>query len=296
MFKTRKGLILATCILAASVSPASASLMKFNFTVGGFTDTCSDPAFLDSVNNDPLYGSLSICDSGITNDVPTTITGSFVGEDLNGDGYISSFLTPDIFSASNPDQQLLVDAGFGVFDSFGNFVGANEVRWASFTLSGTFIEGVEGYLDDPLITHTVTHDIDNPPPPVVGSTLPTNTFFALNYNVNSPGILGDDEFETLFMGIATINFGLGQLLTSPFGIPTITETMLTNSGSLSSCTNGAPCGILHSLAPDLTVPSVQRTASLARVTQVPEPATFLLFSSALLGIAGFRLRNRKSVN
>lgn len=296
MFKTRTKLILATCILAASVSPASASLMKFNFTVGGFTNTCSDPAFLDSVNNDPLYGSVSICDSGITNDVTTTITGSFVGEDLNGDGYISSFLTPDSFAANNPDQQLLVDAGFGIFDTFGNFVGANEVRWASFTLTGAFIEGVEGFLDDPLITHTVTHDIDNPPPPAPGSTLPTNTFFALNYNINSPGILGDDEFETLFMGTTTIFFGLGQLLTSPFGIPTITETMLTNSGSLNSCSNGAPCGILHSLAPDLTVPSVQRTASLAQVTEVPEPATFLLFSSALLGFAGFRLKNRKSVS
>lgn len=253
---------LASAILAANlicVAPAMAAPVTFNFTTENFTDVCSDPDF----DTDPTD---AICTSGEDNSAVNTITGTFVGEDLNGDGYLSSFIF------AQPSEM----------EGTGFTAGYNEITSASFTVSGPFIEGVPGFLEDPIISHTVTHDLTDITDEMFG--LPVDFFFLLNYDLTSGGFLGDGEFEGMFMGTTTIFYALGQFLPSPIPVNTLTENLILN-GNPAPCVDGNACGVLHSLAPDLSIPSVQRTSNLAVVSQVSAPSMLWLFAGCFFGLA-----------
>lgn len=196
----------ATALLSATIlcsAPALAAPISFTFSIDEFRDVCADP-------ND------GVCTSDQDNPAVNRITGSFTGEDTNGDGYLSSFLFAP--------QSELANSGFTA--------GYNEISAASFTLSGLFIEHVPGYEDDPITSYTVTHDLTDITDEMFG--FPVDFFFLLNYDLTSGGVLGDGEYEGIFMGMTTINFALGQFLPSSIAVNTITENLLVNG-------NATPC-------------------------------------------------------
>lgn len=264
MFKKWK---LATALLSANIicaAPVMAAPMTFNFTIDNFTDACPE------IDLD-LGPNIGICTSDEDNSAVNTITGTFTGEDKNNDGYISSFIF------ARPDE--MQGSGFEAGEAF------NEVTSASFTLSGPFTEGVPGFLDDPVTSYTVSHDLTDVTDTSDSGFL-LDFFFLLNFDLTAGGVLGDGEFESMFMGVGdqTIYYALGQFLPSQVPGFTITEGLLNNNNP-APCLDGNSCAVLHSLSPTLSVPSVQRTSSLAMVSQVSAPATLWLFAGCFVGLA-----------
>lgn len=234
--------------LMFTFTASQAGVMTFNLSVGGFSDG-------------------------------GTVTGTFTGEDLNNDGYISSFL----------------------FKQSGDFVGTgfdetmNEVYTASASFTGSFMT------DDGTNVEQVTHfDISNDLTDISDMFLPgfpMDLFFLLNYKLDG-GLLGDDEYEGMLFGEADqpFIFGLGPFLPAPAGIVFNAPGMLPGGATLTSQlilegSNGNPCmgltcGAVHNVFADQNfMPAVggsDLTNALAVVTQVPVPPLGFLVAGMMI--------------
>lgn len=212
------------------------------------------------------------------------IEGSFTGEDLNGDGYLSSF----IFSQP-------IDFVNTPFDS-----GLNEVTFASFEFNGLF-DGVTNFSD----FHDLTDTTD-----ILFPGFPLDLFFVLNFQLNSDHLLGNDLFEGILMGrpgFAPYVFGLGQFLPVPAGqdftdatneLPggaSVTSGLILNNSNGMPCTNGSACGVLHSVVLDTnnepTFGVFDLTSGVIEVERVPAPGSLPLFAGLFAAFLIMRLKN-----
>ena len=214
-----------------------------------------------------------------------TIEGTFTGEDLDGDGYLSSF----IFSQA-------VDFEDNQFDS-----GDNEVTFASLEFNG-LLDGVTNYTD----FHDLTDTSDELFP-----GFPLDLFFVLNFKLDGDNLLGNDAFEGILMGrpgSAPFVFGLGQFLPVPEGqdftdaineLPggaSVTSGLILNNSNGVPCTNGSACGVLHSVVLDNGAPTFgvfDLTSDIIEVSQVPTPASLSLFSIMLAAFFAMRFNSKR---
>lgn len=221
------------------------------------------------------------------------VVGSFTGEDLNGDGYLSSF----IFSNQNNDD--FIGSNFSS--------GLNEVSSASLSFTGSFdgqeFGGANGQVTEISLFHDLTDITD-----LVFGFLPNDLFFVLNYNIADGGVLGDEFFEGILMapfdGIGV--FGLGSFLPAPpdnfvwfdeipagddvfeiiNGLPngsTLTSGILSNQSGGAPCVSGAACGVMHTVfLDDMGIPNLggfDITNQLLEVSRVPTPSAIYIFSA-----------------
>lgn len=244
-------LLLGTLLLFAGQSYAVP--ITYNFSVGGFSDG-------------------------------GTIEGSFTGEDLNGDGYLSSF----IFSQP-------IDFIDNQFES-----GLNEVTSASLEFNG-LLNGVTSYSD----SHDLTDTSDELFP-----GFPLDLFFVLNFQLNSDNLLGNGLYEGILMGRPAFSpfvFGSGQFLPVPSGqdftdaineLPggaSVTSGLILNNSNGMPCMSGSTCSVLHSVAlngnGEPTFGVFDLSADIIEVQRVPEPSTGILFGALLAAMFTIRLKN-----
>ncbi|GGW88061.1 hypothetical protein [Alteromonas halophila] len=260
MRKLQKNKLLIVSVVAGALglaSPAQAGLMTFKFSIGGFSNGGS-------------------------------VTGSFTGEDLNGDGYLSSF----------PFKQ---DVDF-LNNSFS--AGQNEITKASATFNGMF-DGGASY--GTVTNFTISHDLTDLTDFAFGvPSFLIDMFFTLNYNLNSPGTIGDDPFEGIllapfdgsgvfgagnFLPTTDLNFIFDSINDLPGG-STLTSSLINNNSNGAPCVNGATCGTVHTVAPDANgVPFVagyDLTNALVQVTRVPTPGSLSLFGIGIIALLTIR--------
>lgn len=254
-----------TTLFILNIGTSQASLTTFEFTVDGFANGGS-------------------------------IIGTFTGEDLDGDGYLSSFLFTQ--------DQFVEDAGF----SFGD----NEVTSVSLTYNGPIDPG-NG--NEPVTTFTIGNELTDISDELFpGSGFPLDLFFSFNYELNGSGVLGDSLLEGMIIGQADQDFvfGLGQFLPIPPGQDIdalegndprgyILTSRLIAAGfdtdfSGTNCTDGYACGVVHNVfLGDDFVPFVggyELTSGLAQVSQVSAPAAMPLFSMLMFASLMFALRGK----
>lgn len=244
------------CGLLFTLSASQASVMTFNFSVGGFSDG-------------------------------GTVTGTFTGEDLNNDGYISSFLfkQSDDFVGTGFDETL------------------SEVYTASASFSGIFT--ADDGSQQPVTDLTISNDLTDTTDMFIPG-FPMDLFFLLNYKLDG-GLLGDDEYEGMLFGQADAPyvFGLGQFLPAPAGIvfdapgmlpggATLTSQMILNGSNGSPC-QGLTCGAVHTVLTDQNfMPYVggrSLTNSLAVVEEVPAPPLGFLIAGMMVLVCLKRSRD-----
>lgn len=257
-----KALILAFSLTMAT--SASAKLTKFDFTMGGFSNGGS-------------------------------VTGSFKGEDLNNDGFISSFLFKQDIDFLNNDFE----------------VGMNEVTSAELTFNGFFDAGRMGADPDPVTTFSTANDLTDLTDEFFPG-FPLDLFFLLNYDLNGGNILGDGSTEGFLMGTADqpFVFGTGRFLPAPAGIvfdsnmglaggSTLTSKLIQDAANGTPCINGLACGVVHSVIDDpvtfVGVGGFDMTSGLLEVVEVSAPGGMPLFGAALAALFVIRLRNSASV-
>ncbi|WP_395342603.1 hypothetical protein PN836_001370 [Ningiella sp. W23] len=266
-----KNIVLAfSLIVAAAVHSAP---VTYNFTLGGFSNGGE-------------------------------VVGSFTGEDLNGDGYLSSF----IFSDPNN-----LDFAGSNFEA-----GLNEVSSASISFSGSF-DGQEFGGDGGQVTEiSLFHDLTDIRDTFFGFA-PIDLFFILNYNIAEGGVLGDEFFEGIllapFDGFGV--FGLGSFLPAPpdnflffdeipagddvfeiiDGLPngsTLTSGILNNQSGGTPCLTGAACGVLHTVFLDENgIPNLggfDITNQLLEVSRVSTPSVTYVFSAMIALLIATRIK------
>lgn len=212
-----------------------------------------------------------------------TVHGSFTGEDLNGDGYISSFV------GSSFDE----DFEGSMFQR-----GLNEVTHANMNFNGYFEASVEtGGEQVPITQVSTSNDLtDNMPGDIL------DIFFVLNYKVGS-AVLGDDQYEGMLFGTfdQPFVFGLGQFLPIPdgFGIfdsindlpggSSLTSALINNSSQGSPCQAGSTCGVIHSVHFDenwnVVVGGQDFTSEYAMVSS---PVIHVLFGLSLFALLAYK--------
>lgn len=254
--------LLFLCGLLYISAAVQAGPVTFDFSVGGFSDGGS-------------------------------VTGSFTGEDLNGDGYISSFLfKQDVDFA---------DSGFDTM--------MNEVYYASATFNGSFTS-TDGTTSEEITTFDISNDMTDTTDEYIPG-FPQDLFFLLNYKVGS-GFLGDDTFEGMLFGEAdqSFIFGLGQFLPAPAGIvfdapnalpggATLTSQLILEGSDGSPCM-GMACGAVHTvLLDEFFMPYVggsDLTNSLAEVSQVSAPQFGFLVAGLVIFMCLKRSRDAEISN
>lgn len=254
--------VVATIALSSAgfvTTSASAGLLEYSFAVNGFAGG-------------------------------GTLSGSFIGEDTNNDGYISSF-------------------PFSYANEFDNTVpntiqsGLNEVSFAS----ATFTAGANSSLSSFNVKNDLTDlsDILSPEFPLL-----LDAFFILNYKIGS-GFIGDDSFEGMLLGEANqpYVFGLGQFLPAPDTIfagtfgnvegdpdplingNTLTSELIRNAWLIDGpgpCTGMSTCGVVHDVLFPPAVGSADFTNSFAVVIEgvpVSAPGTSIFIAASLLAFA-----------
>lgn len=251
-----KLLLLINLLVLSQITQADP--IKFEFSVGSFS------------NEDGSFGE---------------ITGVFIGEDLNNDGYISSYNAA---------------AGYqGNFDS-NPFIGRNEVTFASYQFSGDFT-AVLGVIGNPEVNTTSHEDSHSIAPGLPNESV--DDFFALNYKIGS-GLLGDDINEGLFMGSSNSGFSFAQgsflplpgeffyelflIDDLPFDADgaSLTAQLLYQKDVAPPCNGISACGVMHSVLFDF-VNGVSSggeifTSEFVSVSRVSTPAISALFALALV--------------
>ncbi len=249
MYNKWKNSLLFLAVLLTSQLSSAAQLKTFEFTIDGFTNGGS-------------------------------VTGSFSGRDLDGDGYLSSF----IFS-----QDIDMD-GTG----FENGFAANEVISASATFNGLFDDDNNPDTPPVMTTFNLMNDLTSIDD-LFFDMFPLDLFFVLNYQLGS-GVLGDDAFEGLVFGQADgeAPLGLGKFLPAPLGIlfdspndlpggSTLTSALINNGSDGNPCENST-CGAIHTVLPDISVGGAELTNSLAIVREVSSPHADLLLICSMICI------------
>ncbi len=271
--KTCKSAVIASSLLFATT--AFSGPVTYQFTLSGFSDGGE-------------------------------VVGSFTGEDLNNDGYLSSF----IFSNQNNDD----------FAGTNFEAGLNEVTSASLIFNGSF-NGQEFGGDAGQITSvSLSHDLTDTNDEFFG--FPIDLFFVLNYNLHGGSLLGDEAYEGLliapFDGMAV--FGMGSFLPAPpdnvvyfdeipagdetfeiiNGLPngsTLTSGILSNQSNGAPCVAGAACGVMHTVfLDDNFIPNIggfDITNQFADISRVSAPSSILVFSSIIALALVMRLRKRQ---
>lgn len=258
MYKKWKISLLYCAVMLTTQTSLAAPLKTYEFTIDGFTNGGS-------------------------------VTGSFSGRDLDGDGYLSSF----IFS-----QDIDMD-GTG----FENGFAANEVTSASATFNGLFDDDNNPNTPAVMTTFDIMNDLTSIDD-LFFDMFPLDLFFVLNYQIGS-GAIGDGEFEGLLFGQADgpAPLGLGRFLPAPLGIlfdspndllggSTLTSALINNGSNGNPCDNST-CGAIHTVLPDITVGGAELTNSLAIVREVSSPHSGLLVLGSLLGFTLVRRNTHK---
>lgn len=210
-----------------------------------------------------------------------SVFGSFSGEDRDGDGYLSSF----IFS-----QDIDMD-GTGFENGFAD----NEVYAASARFTGLFDDDNNAATAPVDVDFELSNDLTSIDDLFFG-LFPTDLFFVLNYKLDG-GPLGDDPFEGMLIGQADSPaiLGLGRFLPFPDapgqpvfdsindlpGGSTLTSQLINNNSLGAPCQQGATCGVVHTVLPNITVGGKELTNSLATVDA---PATPLLLLGGLVAL------------
>lgn len=239
----------AALLALAGASTATAADMTFDFRVSGFSGGGE-------------------------------VVGKFKGSDLNGDGYLSSFLFADPAAVT----------------AAGLTPGINEVSFVEATFSGGVWDGGDqiGSVTD----FTVSNDLT-----VLeqGPGFPNDLFFTFNYKIGS-GLIGDDPFEGMLVGeaVQSFVFGVGPFLPSPEalgGFPSLTLVDLTNAASGTPCVDSMACVIMQTIVldPDTGAPVTGGAAfssQFVSVSQVPVPGAALLMAPMIAGAFGLKRRKR----
>lgn len=227
---------------------------------------------------------------GFAND--GTITGSFTGEDLNGDGYLSSFIFSQAIDFNGT--------------SFQPGLSENEVTFASLEFNGEFDTGGTS---SPITYYTDFHDLTDTSD-VLFPGFPLDLFFVLNFELNSDYLLGNNPLEGILIGrpsFAPLVFGLGQFLPIPQGqdftdaineLPggaSVTSGLILNNSNGMPCIGGAACGVLHSVVLDSngapTFGAFDLTSGIIDVQKVPAPSMLTLFAALFAAGLTIRLKN-----
>jgi hypothetical protein len=237
--------LLAAALISASIATANAAIMpvKFEFTQSGFYSYEFDQ------DDNLLKGVL-------TN---ASITGSFVGKDMDGDGQIYA------------RGQLAVDAGYG---PFGNELISAEVTFNGFGTSAgpqTVVydkNGIDGFGGQSDMTSLFS------------------AFMGIAYNLDG-GALGDtaDEGLSLSLFSPSTNYGVGSAFAAYWDDPDFLKGEVTGL-----CDTISACGLVFEALPAPTpsgamavTPFFLSTETL-QMTQVPVPAPTLY--GLLAGILG----------